>query len=97
VDQTDGYRMVTAFVRHRPASQPQAGAARDAGAEADPTPPPLERRKRPGFFRLERPLPLWQLDMTSLWSPNTAGRAGLEPATLGLKVRADNMQLPATS
>ena len=25
---------------------------------------PLERRKRPGFFRVERPRQLWQLDMT---------------------------------
>jgi len=24
---------------------------------------PLERRKRPGFFRVERPRQLWQLDM----------------------------------
>jgi len=27
----------------------------------------LERRKRPGFFRVERPRQLWQLDMTSVW------------------------------
>ena len=27
----------------------------------------LERRKRPGFFRVERPRQLWQLDMTSIW------------------------------
>src|SRR5207244_2225115 len=27
----------------------------------------LERRKRPGFFRVERPRRLWQLDMTSVW------------------------------
>src|SRR5216684_301513 len=26
-----------------------------------------ERRKRPGFFRVERPRQLWQLDMTSVW------------------------------
>jgi len=24
---------------------------------------PLERRRRPGFFRVERPRQLWQLDM----------------------------------
>src|SRR4029453_16172544 len=24
-------------------------------------------RKRPGFFRVERPRQLWQLDMTSVW------------------------------
>jgi putative transposase len=28
---------------------------------------PLERRTRPGFFRVERPRQLWQLDMTSIW------------------------------
>ena len=28
---------------------------------------PLERRKRPGFFRVERPTQLWQLDLTSVW------------------------------
>jgi putative transposase len=28
---------------------------------------PLERRKRPGFFRVERPRQLWQLDMSSVW------------------------------
>jgi len=28
---------------------------------------PLERRKRPGFFRVERPRQLWQIDMTSIW------------------------------
>jgi putative transposase len=28
---------------------------------------PLERRKRPGCFRVERPRQLWQLDLTSVW------------------------------
>ena len=28
---------------------------------------PLERRKRPGFFWVERPRQLRQLDMTSIW------------------------------
>jgi putative transposase len=28
---------------------------------------PLERRKRPGLFRVERPRRLWQLDLTSVW------------------------------
>ena len=42
---TDGYRLVTAWVRRRlgPAGQPQAGAARDARAPADPAPPPARR------------------------------------------------------
>jgi putative transposase len=28
---------------------------------------PLERRRRPGFFQVERPRQLWQMDMTSVW------------------------------
>ena len=28
---------------------------------------PLERCKRPGYFRVERPRQLWQLDMWSVW------------------------------
>ena len=28
---------------------------------------PLRRRRRPGFFRVERPDQLWHLDMTSIW------------------------------
>ncbi len=28
---------------------------------------PLGRRKRPGFFRVERPDQLWHMDMTSIW------------------------------
>lgn len=28
---------------------------------------PLERRKRHGFFKVQRPRQLWQLDMTSVW------------------------------
>jgi putative transposase len=28
---------------------------------------PLRRRRRPGFFRVERPAQLWHLDMTSVW------------------------------
>ena len=30
---------------------------------------PLERRKRPGFFRVERPRQLWQLDMERREAP----------------------------
>ena len=29
---------------------------------------PLYRRKRPGFFRVERPDQLWHMDMTSIWT-----------------------------
>jgi putative transposase len=28
---------------------------------------PLRRRRRPGFFRFERPYRLWHMDMTSVW------------------------------
>jgi putative transposase len=28
---------------------------------------PLRRRRRPGFFRVERPDQLWHLDMTAVW------------------------------
>jgi len=34
---------------------------------------PLGRRKRPGFFRVERPDQLWHMDMTSVWLPSMAG------------------------
>jgi putative transposase len=63
---TDGYRLVTAWVRRRLGRpvNPQAGAARDARAQADPT---------PGFFKVERPGQLWHLDMTSVWVAETAG------------------------
>jgi putative transposase len=29
---------------------------------------PLNRRRRPGFFRVERPGQLWHMDMTSIWT-----------------------------
>jgi putative transposase len=68
-NQTDGYRMVTAFVRRR------LGVAvnrkrvlrvmRERRLIQRRRPP--ERRKRPGFFRVERPRQLWQLDLTSVW------------------------------
>jgi putative transposase len=68
-NQTDGYRMVCAFVRQK------LGVAvnrkrvlrvmRERKLIQRRRPP--ERRKRPGFFRVERPRQLWQLDMTSVW------------------------------
>jgi putative transposase len=68
-NQTDGYRMVCAFVRRR------LGVAvnrkrvlrvmRERKLIQRRRPP--ERRKRPGFFRVERPRQLWQLDLTSIW------------------------------
>ena len=48
--------------------QPQAGAAGDARAEADPAPRRSSRAGGgPAFFRVERPGQLWHLDMTSIW------------------------------
>jgi putative transposase len=66
---TDGTRMVAAL------------AARDLGAPVNrkrvqrlmrehallQRHRPLGRRRRPGFFRVERPDQLWHMDMTSVW------------------------------
>jgi len=68
-NQTDGYRMVTAFVRRK------LGLAVNRKRvlrvmrrhKLIQRRRPLERRKRPGFFRVERPRQLWQLDLTSVW------------------------------
>ena len=48
------------------AGQPQAvlRVMRDGPPAAPATAPP---RKRPGFFRVERPRQLWHMDMTSIW------------------------------
>jgi len=68
-NQTDGYRMVTAFVRRklgRPVNRKRVlRVMREQKLIQRRR--PLERRKRPGFFRVERPRQLWQLDMTSVW------------------------------
>jgi putative transposase len=68
-NQTDGYRMVTAFVRRklgRPVNRKRVlRVMRERKLIQRRC--PLERRKRPGFFRVERPRQLWQLDMTSVW------------------------------
>ena len=68
-NQTDGYRMVTAFVRRR-LGRPVNGkrvlrVMRQHRLIQRRR--PLERRKRPGFFKVERPRQLWQLDMSSVW------------------------------
>jgi putative transposase len=68
-NQTDGYRMICAFVRRR------LGVAVNRKRvlrvmrkhKLIQRRRPLERRKRPGFFRVERPRQLWQLDLTSVW------------------------------
>ena len=68
-NQTDGYRMVCAFVRRKlgvPVNRKRVlRVMRERGLIQRRR--PLERRKRPGFFRVERPSQLWQLDMTSVW------------------------------
>jgi putative transposase len=68
-NQTDGYRMVAAFVRRklgRPVNRKRVlRVMRERKLIQRRR--PLERRKRPGFFVVERPRQLWQLDMTSIW------------------------------
>ena len=68
-NQTDGYRMVTAFVRRKLARPVNRKRVLRVMRERKliQRHRPLERRKRPGFFRVERPRQLWQLDMTSIW------------------------------
>ena len=68
-NQTDGYRMVAALTRQKLGLAVNRKRVLRVMRErkliqrrARP-----ERRKRPGFFRVERPRQLWQLDMTSIW------------------------------
>ena len=68
-NQTDGYRMVTAFVSRRlgrPVNRKRVLRVMRARKLIQRR-RPLQRRKRPGFFIVERPRQLWQLDMTSIW------------------------------
>jgi putative transposase len=68
-NQTDGYRMVTAFVRRKLGIAVNRKRVLRVMRERKLIQRcrPLERRKRPGFFRVERPGQLWQLDMSSVW------------------------------
>ena len=68
-NQTDGYRMVCAFVRQKLGVAVNRKRVLRVMRERKliQRRRPLERRKRPGFFRVERPRQLWQLDMTSVW------------------------------
>jgi putative transposase len=68
-NQTDGYRMVCAFVRRKLGVAVNRKLVLRVMREHRliQRRRPLERRKRPGFFRVERPRQLWQLDMTSVW------------------------------
>ena len=66
---TDGYRLVTAWVRRRlgrPVNRKRVLRVMHERRLLQRR-RPLERRRRPGFFRVERPDQLWHLDMTSVW------------------------------
>jgi putative transposase len=66
---TDGYRMVCAFVRRKLGVAVNRKRVLRVMRELKliQRRRPLERRKRPGFCRVERPRQLWQLDMSSVW------------------------------
>ena len=68
-NQTDGYRMICAFVRRKLGVAVNRKRVLRVMRERKliQRRRPLERRKRPGFFRVERPRQLWQLDLTSVW------------------------------
>jgi putative transposase len=66
---TDGYRMVCAWARRRlgrPVNRKRVlRVMRERRLIQRHR--RLDRRRRPGFFRVERPDQLWHLDMTSVW------------------------------
>jgi putative transposase len=66
---TDGYRIVTAWVRRkldrRVNRKRVLRVMRERKLIQRRTHEP--RRRRPGFFKVERPGQLWHLDMTSIW------------------------------
>ena len=68
-NQTDGYRMVAAMTRQKLGRAVNRKRVLRVMRERKliQRRRPLQRRKRPGFFRVERPRQLWQLDMTSVW------------------------------
>lgn len=68
-NQTDGYRMVAALTRQklgRPVNRKRVLRVMRQRKLIQRR-RPLNRRKRPGFFIVERRRQLWQLDMTSIW------------------------------
>jgi putative transposase len=75
-NQTDGYRMVCAMVRRKLGVAVNRKRVLRVMRERKliQRRRPLGRRKRPGFFRVERPRQLWQLDLPRSGSPRTAGR-----------------------
>jgi putative transposase len=66
---TDGYRLVTAWVRRRLGQAVNRKRVLRVMRERRliQRRRPLECRRRPGFFRVERPAQLWHPDMTSVW------------------------------
>jgi putative transposase len=66
---TDGYRMVTALTRRRLRRAVNRKRVLRVMRERRliQRRRPLGRRRRPGYFRVERPDQLWHLDMTSVW------------------------------
>jgi putative transposase len=66
---TDGTRMVAALASQRLGRQINRKRAQRVMREQRllQRHRPLRRRRRPGFFRVERPDQLWHLDMTSVW------------------------------
>ena len=66
---TDGTRMVAAIASRELGRQVNRKRAQRVMREQRllQRHRPLRRRRRPGFFRVERPDQLWHLDMTSVW------------------------------
>jgi putative transposase len=66
---TDGYRLVTAWVRRRLGRAINRKRVLRVMRERRliQRRRPLDRRRRPGFFRVQRPDQLWHLDLTSMW------------------------------
>jgi putative transposase len=66
---TDGTRMVAALASRELGRQVNRKRAQRVMREQRllQRHRPLRRRRRPGFFRVERPDQLWHLDMTSIW------------------------------
>ena len=66
---TDGTRMVAALASRELGCQVNRKRAQRVMREQRllQRHRPLRRRRRPGFFRVERPDQLWHLDMTSVW------------------------------
>jgi putative transposase len=66
---TDGYRIVTAWVRRKLGQRVNRKRVLRVMRERKLTQRRTHepRRRRPGFFAVERPGQLWHLDMTSVW------------------------------